>query len=112
MFNECLTCTARGACIGNLMQKVMSIILIYKPTYKVVGLARETLLLSLIRPLPITSCYIYTYMYAYTIPDSQGWAPQWLCNLGGLGVSEQALGGIPLDSGIVVIDKPFHLSCT
>ena len=93
------------------MQKVLSIILIYKPTYKVVGLARETLLLSLIRPLPITYYYIYTYMYAYmyTIPDSQGWAPQWLCNLGGLGVSEQALGGIPLGSGIV---DPFSSKLT
>ena len=33
------------------------------------------------------------------------------CNFYRLGVSEQALGGIPLGSGIVVEAKPSELSC-
>ena len=33
-----------------------------------------------------------------------------ICNFYRLGVPEQALGGIPLDSGIVMEDKPSKLS--
>ena len=34
------------------------------------------------------------------------------CSFCRLGVLEQALGGIPLDFGVVVEDKPSELSCT
>ena len=33
-------------------------------------------------------------------------------NVDRLGVPEQALGGIPLDFGIVMEDKPSELSCS
>ena len=33
------------------------------------------------------------------------------CNVDRLGVPKQALGGIPLDFGIVMEDKPSELSC-